>query len=994
MAKKIRKLFRRLGENRTLLLGVVFLAMFAVLIGRLFILQVVHGEEYADNFELQITKTRTLESTRGNIYDRNGKLIAGNKVSYSVTIEDNGTYNTTKERILSLNAELYRLCKLIRANGDSIDISTFPIEVDENGAFVFTGEEGTTRDRFRADIYGQKKIDDMTAEQKSSSAETLMTFLAGPDGFGLDAYSDDEKYAYSAKDFEEYGLPYQTDESGNAVLSLSNQERLEILVIRYKMKQTNYQKYVRVTVASGVSSNTTASIAENEDVLQGVSISEDSERVYYDGKYFSSLIGYTGQASSDELTELNEELKSQGKEETYSTESIVGKSGLEQYMETILQGTDGSEEIIVNNVGKELETVEGSLVEPKQGNNVYLSIDYDLQIAVYKILEQRIAGILKQYLSDVKSVDTSTLANTDAVPIPIYDVYNALIENSTIDISHFSAADATEREQRIYALFQQKLQQVLAEITQELTVETATVYNDLSDEMQEYETFIVDKLLSSTMGILSSTAIDEKDATYQAWNDGTISLRDYLTYAASQNWIDVSALTQDDAYLDSQEVYQKLTEVILDRLANNTTFAKKMYHYMLLQDMLDGYDICNLMYDQNLLTKEDDDYAAYVAGNMTPFQLLSDKIAKLEITPAQLALDPCSGSAVITDPNTGAILACVSYPGYDNNRLANQMDTAYWAKLNTDESSPLYNKATQQKTAPGSTFKPLMAVAGLSEGIITPTSTINCNGLFGEGLVNESDYVHCHQLSGHGDLNIVGAIQNSCNVFFCTLGYRLGLDENGTFKQKRSLEMIQKYADMFKLDEKTGIEISETDPNVTDSLPIPSSIGQGTNNYTTTQLARYVTTIANSGTVYNLSLLQKATDSDGNDIDMGADFGPTVNSEMDVDSNIWDLVHEGMRKVISVSNATIFPESWPVELSGKTGTAQEDRTRANHGLFIGFSHYESRDDIALAVRIPFGYSSMNAELVAKDILDYYYGLSDDILSGQANSNGVASVRAD
>ena len=75
------------------------------------------------------------------------------------------------------------------------------------------------------------------------------------------------------------------------------------------------------------------------------------------------------------------------------------------------------------------------------------------------------------------------------------------------------------------------------------------------------------------------------------------------------------------------------------------------------------------------------------------------------------------------------------------------MDTAYWAKLNTDESSPLYNKATQQKTAPGSTFKPLMAVAGLSEGIITPTSTINCNGLFGEGLVNESDYVHCHQLS-------------------------------------------------------------------------------------------------------------------------------------------------------------------------------------------------------------------------------------------------------
>ena len=260
MSRHRRRLSRRqrgiLKMKRKLaLLFVVIVLLLMGIIVRLVYINRVSGEQYKKRvLAQQDTKSQTLPYKRGDIYDRNGKLIAGNKVSYSVTIEDNGTYNTTKERILSLNAELYRLCKLIRANGDSIDTSTFPIEVDENGAFVFTGEEGTTRDRFRADIYGQKKIDDMTAEQKRSRAETLITFLAGPDGFGLDAYSDDEKYAYSAKDFEEYGLPYQTDESGNAVLSLSNQERLEILVIRYKMKQTNYQKYVRVTVASGVSS--------------------------------------------------------------------------------------------------------------------------------------------------------------------------------------------------------------------------------------------------------------------------------------------------------------------------------------------------------------------------------------------------------------------------------------------------------------------------------------------------------------------------------------------------------------------------------------------------------------------------------------------------------------------------------------------------------------------------------------------------------------------
>ena len=100
----------------------------SILIGRLFYLQIVKGEDYLQNYELSIRRTSTIQGTRGNIYDRNGKLIAGNKVSYSVTIEDNGTYNTTKERILSLNAELYRLCKLIRANGDSIDTSTFRLK--------------------------------------------------------------------------------------------------------------------------------------------------------------------------------------------------------------------------------------------------------------------------------------------------------------------------------------------------------------------------------------------------------------------------------------------------------------------------------------------------------------------------------------------------------------------------------------------------------------------------------------------------------------------------------------------------------------------------------------------------------------------------------------------------------------------------------------------------------------------------------------------------
>ena len=133
----------------------------------------------------------------------------------------------------------------------------------------------------------------------------------------------------------------------------------------------------------------------------------------------------------------------------YSTTSIVGKSGLEQVMETTLQGQDGSEKVYVDNLGKVLEVDEESRQDPVQGNDVYLTIDKDLQIACYRILEQRIAGIIVSNLSNIKTFEASEDVQASAIPIPIYDVYNALISNSVIDISHFTAEDASATEQEV-----------------------------------------------------------------------------------------------------------------------------------------------------------------------------------------------------------------------------------------------------------------------------------------------------------------------------------------------------------------------------------------------------------------------------------------------------------------------------------------------------------------------------------------------------------------
>ena len=394
--------------------------------------------------------------------------------------------------------------------------------------------------------------------------------------------------------------------------------------------------------------------------------------------------------------------------------------------------------------------------------------------------------------------------------------------------------------------------------------------------MQGYMSYIVNELLMEKTGILSKTAIDKNDDVYKQWTtEESISLQEYLTYAASQNWIDISQISDKNAYLDASEVYQDLADFIATYLTTDTQFSKMLYEYMLLDDEISGKDLCIILYDQGVLSKEDGMYESFLEGDITTVDFMKQKIQNLEITPAQLALDPCSGSIVIVDPNSGETLACVSYPGYDNNRLANNMDTAYYQKLNSDLSSPFYNKATQERTAPGSTFKPITAVAGLMEGVIDDHTSFNCNGHFTRLPGGELD---CWELSGHGSLTIRDGIKNSCNVFFSETTYRLGENSDGSFNSDTALQKLVNYAKMFNMDKKSGLEIPEAAPQVTDEFPIPSSIGQGTNNYTTSQLARYVATIANSGTSYNISLLDKTTDSEGNLLE---DFTPEVLSTLD-----------------------------------------------------------------------------------------------------------------
>ncbi len=902
----------------------------AILLGRAFTLQIVNGEYYQDSFTLYIERTLTTDATRGNIYDCNGVLLAGNELSYTVEIADTGNYSSTSVKNEQLNAEIATVVTEIRQNGESIT-NNFKIDLNDDGSYSFN-VSGTSLLRFLADAFGRSdytelKINDLGFNEASATADQVMEYLMSDTVYAVsDEY--DQRTAY------------------------------EIVVIRYALSQYSYTRYQTVTVAENVSDKTVAYVNEHSDELIGVSIAEDTIRVYYYSEYFASIIGYTGTISDSEYEELSAE------DSSYSTNDVVGKAGLEQYYESYLRGTNGEQEVYVNNVGKISKVI--SSTDPVAGSDLYLTIDAELQEAAYKLLEQEIAAIV---YANIKSGD-----------IPIEDVYYALIDNNVIDITDFSSDEAGTYQKEVYAVFTGALTEALSAVETQLTASDPQTNNEMSAEMLDYFTYIISMLKDE--GVLLSDSIDTSDATYTKWKDGDLSPQEYLTYCISQQWIDSSLLDVDEQYADSSEIYDALCNYILTVANVDKDFWKVTYQYLIEDGSITGRQLCLILFEQGVLEYDEDEYVALQYSTTSAYSFLLDKINTIEITPAQLALDPCTGSVVVTDSDTGEIKALVSYPGYDNNEMANGVNAAYYASLQEDNSNPLYNYATQERTAPGSTFKMVTATAGLAEGVIDTSTDIKCTGIY-TAISNEPTcWIYP---SSHGNLNVSEALQHSCNVFFYTVGYRLASLNSGSYDDTDGIELIQKYASVYGLDSRTGLEIEENLSKVATQYPVMAAIGQSDNNYTTVALARYVTAVT-TGNLYSYQLMGQIVDADGEVVASHEieyeDISDTLTAAQ------WNAIHEGMLEVVNDLDAF---DDLSVQAAGKTGTAQQVETRPNHALFVGYAPYDD-PEITIAVRIAYGYSSHNAAAVAAQVMSYYFGDSklEDLLNQSAGDLSVST----
>ena len=1073
----------RRGRNlRMYTMEILVAALFLILLYRLWDLQIVQGERYAEEFELRITRKVRESNTRGRIYDCNGEILASNKPVFTVTMVDGESYATNRERQLTLNGVIYHVMKRLEKDGESLN-QELKIRIGDNGQYEYT-VAGTGLTRFLADVFGEANPENLTEAQRETTAEEMVQFLAGEDKFAL---YEERRGPYTEEELEEYGLPG----------SYTKAEELALVGVRYQLSLNAYRRYVPVILARGISEETAAYLAENNQSLPGIEVGQDWERVYDGGEAFSHILGYTGKISTEELE------KYAGSERDYTADSLVGKAGIEQYFEETLQGIDGERQIQVNNVGKVLG--EGEVLrEMESGRDIYLSIDKELQIALYHILEQNLAGILVSNLINTKEFDRTRVADASDIRISLYDVYMALIDNYVISLEAFRHPEATALERELGDRLEEKREEVWDSLKREL-LEGNTAYGSLSAEMQEYIRYIVNE-----SGILKDISAGEgnaisNDDVWREWkNGGNISPGEFLTHAIESGWIVAGAVESGQQYLTTEEMYLLLVEGMETRISDSIGFEKMLFKWLVREERVTGKEICSLLYDQGVLSASDEDYESLMSGATEPFSFLKMKIEKLEITPAQLALDPCSASAAVIQPGTGKVLALVSYPGYDNNRLANQMDSAYYNKLLNDKSLPLFNRATQQLTAPGSTFKPVTIAAGLMEGVISRDSSVLCDGVFDK--VTPS--LNCWNHYGHGTVpNAPTALQFSCNDYLCEIAYRLGMlgvteavrltelgehtggsgnpesegdtggngnleseeyaggngneesekyaggngnaeseghaggnrnaeseghaggnrnaeseghaggngnaeseghaggngnaeseeyaggsgnlvpvvyegsrasDNSGVYADNAALGFLQKYAGIFGLDEKSGVEITEAAPHVTDAYGIPSAIGQGTHNYATIQMARYVNTLASDGELFSLSLLKGIAGEDGEI----SEYETEPVRKVELPDYVWETVRTGMMQ-FARNNAIL--KDMELSIAGKTGTAQESELHPDHALFVGYAPAEN-PQIAVAVRIANGYGSSNATDVGRSIFNYYFGLEspEDIVTGRAS----------
>lgn len=333
--------------------------------------------------------------------------------------------------------------------------------------------------------------------------------------------------------------------------------------------------------------------------------------------------------------------------------------------------------------------------------------------------------------------------------------------------------------------------------------------------------------------------------------------------------------------------------------------------------------------------------------------------------------DAFAGAITAVGVNTGDVYVLASYPTFD---LTTYFDN--YSDLLADETKPLYNRALNGLYQPGSTFKIGVAAAALEEGVITPSTYITDLGRYTYYDPNGPRcWIYLQKGRTHGTINVIEAIQESCNYFFYDVGRQL------------TISRMNEYCGLYGLGESTGIELSEktgvlagpdyrADVGLGEWYPgdtLQAAIGQSDNLFTPLQISTYISTLVGGGTRYAAHLLGSVRKFYTNEIIY--EYEPKVLSTVELSDTTYKTIMTAMKNVTENGSAARVFRSYPIELGGKTGTAQVSTEKSDNAIFTAFAPFDSPEIVSTCV-IEQGNTGTDAGFTVKTVFDAYFGLGD------------------
>lgn len=368
---------------------------------------------------------------------------------------------------------------------------------------------------------------------------------------------------------------------------------------------------------------------------------------------------------------------------------------------------------------------------------------------------------------------------------------------------------------------------------------------------------------------------------------------------------------------------------------------------------------------------------------------LASNIQKIASGGFGKAYNAKAGACVVMNVNSGEVLAMASYPNYDPSDFVGGISTEAWNNYTNNTAKPLVDKAIQNSYSPGSTYKMVTAIAGLESGAINLNTKINDTGVYKKYGISMNCWYYTDYHRGHGYLNVSEAIEKSCNYFFYETGDRMGIDK------------LAEFARYFGLGTKTGIELQgetagvladrETkkqkhpdDQNWNPGNTLNASIGQGDNEFSPLQMARYISMLANGGHKIDVSIVKTIRNSDGSEasreeinkfVNKKLGLEEDTQEEKQLNQNYLNAVLQGMKSVTSDTGGTAYVrfKDFNISVGGKTGSAEAPNNQV-HAWFVGFAPFEN-PEIAIVVMVENGgHGNYTAEVV-RDIMGEYFGMN-------------------